>query len=108
MKQLLSLLSLASLAACSAPQLARERIADPGQLLFNGYARADVDCYRCHAGDASGTWKGPRLVGITSHASAEELRAAIRSGPGIMPAYGEEQLTDAEVDQVLAWLGSLR
>ena len=107
MKKALAFLLFASLAACSAPPIAREKIADPGQLLFNGYVRADIDCYKCHAGNASGTWKGPRLAGITEKESAKDLRHAIRSGPSIMPSYDAQQLSDDEVDQILTWLGSL-
>ncbi|HED67142.1 MAG TPA: cytochrome c [Planctomycetes bacterium] len=104
MKHSLLFLIAASLAACSASPASRDGISDPGQLLFNGYVRGTVDCYRCHGGDASGTWKGPGLKGL----SPNKVRHAIRSGPGLMPSFDEEDLSERELEKIVTWLGTLR
>jgi len=102
------LILLASLVAgCSASPAARDSIADPGQLLFNGYTHKNVDCYSCHAGDATGTWKGPNLVHSAAKKPREKLAKAIRKGPGIMPAF-KDKLTDPEVGEILDWIESLK
>jgi mono/diheme cytochrome c family protein len=84
--------------------LARELVADsPGGLLFQGYTKADVDCYRCHSGKATGSWRGPSLKTPTVEFSQEQLHGTIKDGDGGMPAF-KDRLTDEEIDQIIAWL----
>jgi len=105
MSLLLPLLALT--ASCSASPAARDTIADRGQLLFNGYVHKNVDCYVCHAGDGSGTWKGSNLVGIGEKENREAIEKSIRSGPGIMPSF-EGKLTDQEMNELIDWIETLK
>ncbi|MFH0946361.1 MAG: cytochrome c [Planctomycetota bacterium] len=99
--------ALLCLGACSTGiQLARDEAGNPGQLLFNGYAKDGVACYKCHNGNGRGTWKAPALTGVEFALSDEEIRDAIRKGPGMMPAFGDK-LTDEELGQVLSYVKSL-
>ncbi|MBN2574578.1 MAG: hypothetical protein JXP73_08420 [Deltaproteobacteria bacterium] len=50
-----------ALLSCGGKQTPRDRITDPGEMIFNGFAVAGVDCYSCHKADGSGTWRGPNL-----------------------------------------------
>jgi len=106
MKQALPLLIAALVASCSGVPVPKADIIDPGQLLFNGYVRKDIDCYTCHSGDASGTWKGANLIGIGKKEGRDEIIHAIRSGPSIMPAY-EDDLTSEEIDVIADWITKL-
>ncbi len=94
-------------AGCSASPATRESIDDPGQLLFNGYVHESVDCYACHGGAGTGTWKGANLVGIGAREDRAEIEKSIRSGPGIMPAY-EGKLTAVEMNEIIDWLETLK
>jgi mono/diheme cytochrome c family protein len=88
--------------SCAGVPLAREGLTDPGALLFNGYTRADVDCYACHNGDGRGA-RGPALIFKVPRLSEDKIARTIRNGKGMMPKYGEK-LSDDEVAQVVSWL----
>ena len=92
-----------AIAACAGTQVAADRITSPGQALFNGWTKADVDCYTCHDGDGSGTWRGPDLATRVPTLTDEEIADTIREGPSIMPSF-EDELSDAEIGQIVAWL----
>jgi len=106
MKHVLPILSALLFAGCSAIPVPRTQIHSPAQLLFNGYVRAEIDCYACHGGNAGGTWKGPSLIDVGEELSHDQILRSIRKGPGIMPAY-EDELTEPELDLLAAWLESL-
>ena len=90
------------LSACS--PLARELVADsPGGLLYQGYTKPDVDCYRCHGGKATGSWRAPPLKTPTLEQSDEQLHTTIKDGDGGMPAF-KAKVTDEEIDQIIVWL----
>jgi cytochrome c551 len=96
---------LALLTACAGTQLPPGRITSPGEALFNGRVRADIDCYRCHNADATGTWRAPNLTKRVAQLSDGEIAGAIASGPGLMPSY-RGKLSTAEVAEITAWLRS--
>ena len=84
--------------------LARALVADsPGGLLYQGYTKPDVDCYRCHGGRATGSLRAPPLKAPTLEWSQEQLHGVIKDGDGGMPAF-KDKLDDAEIDQILEWL----
>ena len=103
----ISVLLIGGLAACAGSQLPPELVRYQGAQLFNGYLKPDVDCYRCHDGDATGTmFGGPNLVERLSEITNTDIVHAIQEGPGDMHTFWE-QLTDAEVTEIAAWLRSL-
>lgn len=99
----LMLMTFVLAASCAGIPLPREQLTHPGALLFNGYTRPTIDCYACHNGDATGA-RGPSLARDVRGHSAEQLAAIVRKGPGPMPAYGPDKLSDEELGQVIEWL----
>ena len=100
-----ALVVVLALTGCAGVPLPKESLTDPGALLFNGYVRPNVDCFSCHNGDAKGA-RGPGLARAVREHSAEKLGALIRKGPGPMPAYATDVLSDEELGQIVSWLRS--
>jgi mono/diheme cytochrome c family protein len=98
-------LLLGGLAACAGTQIPKQQITTPGQALFNGQVKTDVNCYSCHNGDGSGTLRGPNLAKRVPKLTDQEIAAAIASGPGLMPSF-KDKVTDEEVKEITAWLRS--
>jgi mono/diheme cytochrome c family protein len=96
-----ALLALAS--GCAGVPVPKDKLTDPGALLFNGYANKDVDCYHCHNGDGSGTLRGPDLGKKVPTDSDEEIKKTILEGKAIMPSY-KGKLSDEELGQLTTWL----
>lgn len=90
---------------CAGVPLPREQLTDPGALLFNGYVRPEVDCFRCHNGDGKGA-RGPSLERKVPRMPADRIAKTIRKGEGLMPKFPAEKLSDEEMQQVIAWLKS--
>jgi mono/diheme cytochrome c family protein len=99
----LTLLGLVLASSCAGVQLRREALSEPGALLFNGYTRDAVDCWRCHGGDGAGAARGPGLASRVPKKSDERLALIIREGKGTMPGF-QRVLSDDEVTQLVAWL----
>lgn len=91
-----------SLAGCAGVQIAKASIEHPGQLLFNGHVKEDVNCFKCHGGDARGSMRGPSLE-VTAKMSDAEILEYIDEGEGIMPSFADE-LTSDEKAQIISWL----
>jgi mono/diheme cytochrome c family protein len=91
--------------SCAGTQIARDRITDPGEMLFNGQAVASIDCYKCHNGDGKGTWRGPNLAERIPKLSDEAVAVTIHEGPGMMPSY-QGKIDDQQIAQITAWLRS--
>lgn len=70
----------------------------PGKRLF-----LQAECATCHGIDALGGPVGPSLAG----ASPDVVRRMVREGRGGMLAFPESQLSDANLDQIAAYLGAL-
>jgi mono/diheme cytochrome c family protein len=54
-------------------------------------------CHQCHPGGAGGL--GPGLNNKPAPAAAIKLQ--IRKGLGTMPAFGENELSDADIDAII-------
>jgi len=94
---------LALFGACAGKQIPQDRITDPGQMLFDGHTVAGIDCYRCHGGDGSGTWRGPNLLARMGDLTDQAIAKAINEGPGLMPSY-QGRLDDTQIAQITVWL----
>lgn len=82
-------------------QLPRERLEHRGGLLFNGYVKPQVNCWKCHNGHGRGAM-GPSLVVRAPALSNSRLRKVITGGFGLMPGF-RQHLTDDDVEQLIAW-----
>lgn len=94
-----------ALVGCSGSQAPKESLQAPGALLYNGYTKSEVACYKCHDGDASGSLRGPNLIKKLKKISDDEYFAALHKGPLLMPSY-TETLTEEEMKAILEWLRS--
>lgn len=85
--------------ATDTPVPAAEGDAENGAMLFvqNG-------CSGCH-GPQAGGGAGPTLAG--RGIDLERVLRAVRSGPGGMPAFDAGQVSDGDVQDLVAWLSSL-
>ena len=72
--------------------------AEEGERLF-----ATKGCAACHGLGAAGTGIAPALPGH----SAEQVRRQVRSPLGSMPAFGPGQISDRELDLLVAYVESL-
>lgn len=61
------------------------------------------ECHMCHPDGDGGL--GPTLLRPLPSAA---IRAQIRLGAGGMPRFSDEELSDAQVDAILAYLDTLR
>ena len=67
------------------------------------------NCQACHsASGAGGALSYGRAAPQLSPATPLQVGAAVRSGPGQMPVFGADALTDDEVDDVAAYVDYLR
>lgn len=100
----LAIVALAGvLAACAGTQTPKQQITAPGEALFNGQVRAEVNCYKCHNGDGGGTLRGPNLGKRVPNLTDQDIAGAIAKGPGLMPSF-KDKVSDAEVKEIVAWL----
>jgi len=92
---------------CSAGvQFAREQTKHPGQLVFNGHVKPEVNCWKCHNGDGRGSGKGPDLAPKVAKLDNAAILEAIDTGTFAMPGFGEFIKRD-EQTQILDWLRSV-
>jgi len=90
--------------SCSGFQIKKDAITDPGQMLFNGHVKENVQCFSCHNGDATGTWRGENLKEAAGKETEEKLIEAINNGPGMfMPSF-KDILTEEQKQQIVKWL----
>jgi mono/diheme cytochrome c family protein len=89
--------------SCAGIPLPRESLTNPSALLFNGYAKPDVTCFKCHGGDGKGSMRGPSLVTGAAGKTDAEIVDFIKNGKSFMPAF-KDKLTDDEVTKLLAWV----
>ncbi len=80
-----------------------------GASFARGLEQFTTNCAACHGPTAAGVAVGQRDVssdlGITEPI---EIAEAIRSGPGVMPVFGEDVLTQEDLEAVVAWVVDLR
>jgi quinoprotein glucose dehydrogenase len=81
----------------------RER-AQPAGAPQTGAQLYAANCASCHGADLRGdAGRTPSLAGVTERRTVAEIRQVIERGKGFMPAF--PQLTDAQKDAVIAYLG---
>jgi len=88
-----------------------------GQKLYaQAVLGAQAGCSTCHSLDGS-TIVGPSMQGVGGRLSADEIRtsildpdAALSEGftAGLMPPVWSDELSDEQVDQLVAYLSSLK
>lgn len=70
------------------------------QMLF-----VEVGCAECHGENGEGDGENPRTVVMDTRMIIQQFEARVRNGRGAaMPGYGEDQLTDAQIEQLWEWL----
>jgi ubiquinol-cytochrome c reductase cytochrome c subunit len=67
-----------------------------------------LNCATCHAWSGSGSIIFDGKVPTVAPATPEQIAAAIRIGPGEMPAFGPAALNDQQLDDVVAYAHSLK
>ncbi len=88
-----------------------------GQKLYaQAVLGAQAGCSTCHSLDGS-TIVGPSMKGVGGRLSADEIRTSILDPDsalaegftaGLMPPVWGDELTDEQVDQLVAYLSSLK
>jgi quinoprotein glucose dehydrogenase len=82
----------------------RERVRPAAGASQTGEQIYAANCVSCHRADRRGDGgRTPSLAGVTERRTHTELRQVIERGKGFMPAF--PQLTDAQKDAVIAYLG---
>lgn len=96
-----------ALTACGSPRRG-EPVVGPmpleNQALVHGRMLFDQHCYKCH-GEGEGAL-GPALN--DKPLPKFLMRFQVRVGLGTMPAFSEEQISDAELEDLLDYLVALR
>ena len=69
---------------------------------FDAEEFARTNCAACHGSDFSGSM-GPDLTGFNE----DDLKTAVREGPGAMPSYSEDQISDDELDVLATYFSEL-
>jgi ubiquinol-cytochrome c reductase cytochrome c subunit len=68
-----------------------------------------ANCAPCHsASGAGGALSYGRAAPSLGPAQPEEIAAAVRFGPSQMPVFGQDALTNSELDEVVAYVRYLR
>ncbi len=67
-----------------------------GKALYAG------ECAACHGEDATGQY-GPSLTGL----DPDDMEQAVRQGKGGMPAYDANTITEQDMEDIMAYMGSL-
>jgi mono/diheme cytochrome c family protein len=98
-----ALVLLGIFVSCAGTQIPKNRISDPGEMLFNGQISSNIDCYKCHNGDGNGTWRGPDLSKRVPKLSDKAIAVTIDEGPGMMPSY-KGKIDDQQIAAITAWL----
>lgn len=77
--------------------------------LSEGRELFTTHCAACHGPTAAGIAVGQKDVSSTLDiATPLEVAEAIRTGPGVMPVFGEDALSEHEVDSIVNWVVHLR
>lgn len=83
---------------------------DPGQLLYSGYTKKDVNCARCHGPEGQGGMQAPDIRNVFDKFTEDEIADMIDEGKGqgekAMPPF-ENKLSEAEVQLLIDFLRKL-
>jgi len=86
-------------------------ITDPGQLLFLGFAKKDVNCARCHGQNGAGGPEAPDIRTLFKKYDEERVVEIIEigkgEGPDAMPPF-ETQLNEEEINLLVKFLKSIQ
>jgi ubiquinol-cytochrome c reductase cytochrome c subunit len=85
-------------------------IVGPGDVA-RGRELFSVNCQQCHGVGAAGEAIGygyQRVAPSLHHATIFEVAEAIRSGPGVMPRFGENVLSDQDVDDIAHYVNLIQ
>ncbi|MFQ5616207.1 MAG: c-type cytochrome [Anaerolineales bacterium] len=84
---------------------------DPGQLIFLGYAKEDVNCSKCHGADGRGGMQAPDIRDVFTKYEEEVILDIIEFGKGegtsSMPPF-EGKITEEELQTLLRFLKTLQ
>lgn len=83
---------------------------EPGQAeLSRGRELFVQNCAACHGPTGAGIAVGQRDIAPALHAASPiEIAEAVRVGPGRMPVFGPDIYSEADVEDVTAWVLDLR
>jgi ubiquinol-cytochrome c reductase cytochrome c subunit len=85
------------------------KVTTAGANLADGGETFRANCQACHSASGSGgALSYGRAAPNLRHATAEQIGAAVRSGPGQMPVFGKDQLSPEELDDLAAYVEYLR
>lgn len=84
----------------STPATGTQGVLDSGQAVFNRY------CAVCHPGGNRGS--GPALRPLVPNRTDQQLRDVIRMGKAQMPGYKSGQISDEQMDHLIAYMRSLK
>ena len=88
-----------------------EDITDPGQLLFLGYTKKDVNCARCHGPEGQGGMQGPDIREMFIKYDEDKIIEIIKLGKGqgseAMPPY-EDKMNKEELQALLKYLRTFK
>lgn len=74
-----------------------------GQLLY------EENCIACHSAFGNGVAVSEEDIAPPLHAASPvEIAEAVRTGPGVMPIFSDEQISGEEVDSLVAYVLYLR
>ena len=77
--------------------------------LAKGSALYAENCSSCHqAAGGGGALAFGEVAPTLRHASAVQVVEAIRTGPGTMPVFGQQSLSDVQATQIAAYVQQLR
>ncbi len=76
--------------------------------LADGFQLYQLNCAACHAWAGTGGALVDREAPNLYHSTAVQTAEAMRVGPGKMPAFGQAALSNAQVDDVAAYVQDLR
>ena len=86
-------------------------ITDPGQLLFLGFAKKEVNCARCHGQNGAGGPEAPDIRTLFKKYDEEMVVEIIEvgkgEGPDAMPSF-ETQLKEEEINLLEKFLKSIQ
>lgn len=104
LRSALLLAAIAILAGCASPESPRagEEPVMAGGSVERGRQLFERHCFKCHLHGGGGL--APAFVPLPRFL----MRFQIRHGMGAMPAFGEEQLSDQEVEAILDYIVAQR
>ena len=81
----------------------------PDSELSTGLELFTTNCAACHGPTAAGVAVGQQDVSSPlDDATPLEIAEAIRTGPGVMPVFGDDVLDQEELESVVHWVMELR